>query len=65
MKTHKYSVTIEFESEIPVKLVDQGLVQFENALPYFLDPKSSRQKESVNNTFVYGSGKIKLKEIKK
>ena len=53
--THKYKITLEFESEVPVKKHPNDLTQFENALPYLVDG-------DINNAYVYGSGKFKLKK---
>lgn len=65
MKKHKYTLTIEFETDTPIKTVatqkDKDLIQFENGLPYFVEAK--RTGESVNDSFVYGSGKVKLKKV--
>ena len=58
-KTHRYLLTIEFECELPVKAVRNVLIQFENGLPYFVETS----KDSVNNSFVYGTGKAKLKKM--
>ena len=61
-KTHRYQMTIEFETEHPLKAVNNSLIQFENALPYFAEV--TKAKESLNNSFVYGSGKMKIKKLK-
>ena len=60
-KTHKYVLTIEFESEMAVVKGKDALVQFENGLTYFVEVPMG--KESINNTFVYGTGKTKLKKV--
>lgn len=57
---HKYEVTITFESSKPVRRVkksDQGLIQYENGLTYFTEG-------DINNTFVYGTGSIKLRKVR-
>ena len=61
-KTHKYVLTIEFESERVVHSVRNALVQFENGLGYFVEV-DERINDSINNTFVYGTGKTKLKKV--
>ena len=60
-KTHKYILTIEFESEKAVVKGKDALVQFENGLTYFVEVPFGV--ESINNTFVYGTGKTKLKKV--
>lgn len=60
-KTHKYVLTIEFESELAVVKGKDALVQFENGLTYFVEVPNGP--ESINNTFVYGTGKTKLKKV--
>ena len=60
-KKYKYELTVTFESEVPLKAVDSQLVQFENGLPYFADAKD--EGESLNDSFVYGSAKAKLKAV--
>jgi hypothetical protein len=58
-KTYKYKLTVEFESEVPVKLYPEKLgIQYENGLPYFVESRIDT--ESVNSSFIYGSGKRKL-----
>ena len=59
MKTHKYQLIIEFESERAVKAICSNLTQYENGLCYFVEIP----KVSINETFVYGTGKTKLKKI--
>ena len=61
-KLHKYVLTIEFESEQPVKKHADVRVQFENGLGYFVEGKDFHS-NSINNTFVYGTGKTKLKKV--
>lgn len=64
-KKHKYILTIEFESEKPVvKFSDKDGVQFENGLGYFVDTPAKRPFSSINTSFVYGSGKTKLRKAK-
>jgi hypothetical protein len=63
-KTHKYVLTIEFESEQPVKKHADALIQFENGLGYFVEGKDFHS-NSIDNTFVYGTGKTKLKKASK
>jgi hypothetical protein len=61
MKTHKYILTIEFESEHAVKKFADFHVQFENGLGYFVEcPKLT---ETINTSFVYGTGKTKLIKV--
>lgn len=64
-KKYKYKITITFESEAPMKEVKEELIQFENALEYFVEPKSKNPKKGINNTFIYGSGKIRFQAITK
>lgn len=52
-KNHSYQLTITFESTTPVTKFADALIQFENGIPYFT-------KGDINNSFVYGSGKVKL-----
>lgn len=61
-KTYKYKLVVEFESEKPLKMNDQELIQFENGLPYFADTKD--KSTTLNSTYVYGSGKMTFTEIK-
>lgn len=66
MAKKKYKLVIEFETETPVKPIvkasENTLVQFENAIPYFVETKNKNL--SVNESFVYGSGSFKLTEVK-
>jgi hypothetical protein len=57
-KTHKYELTIQFESEKAMRKHKDDLIQFENGLGYFLDGP-------INHTFRYGTGKTKLKKVSK
>jgi hypothetical protein len=59
-KPKKYQLVITFESKTPIKghsKADQGLLQYENGLGYFV-------KGDVNNSFVYGTGTAKLSKVK-
>lgn len=60
---HKYKLTIEFETDKPVKKHADALIQFENGLPYFVD--TSDKDDSINYTFEHGTGKARLKKIPK
>ena len=66
MAKKRYKLVIEFETESPVKPIvkssDSAMVQFENAIPYFVETKNKNV--SANESFVYGSGKFKLIELK-
>jgi hypothetical protein len=55
-KTYKYQVIVTFESLAPLSKVDSDLAQYENGLTYFTQG-------DVNNSFIYGSGNVKLKKI--
>jgi hypothetical protein len=59
MKTHKYILTIEFESDGPVTKHIDPLIQFENGLGYFVEGTQ----DSINNTFIYGTGNSKLVKV--
>lgn len=59
---NKYILTVKFETENLLNEIDPDLIQFENGLPYFVETKNKGR--SVNNSFVYGSGKIKLSLVK-
>lgn len=63
MKTHKYVLTIEFESERPIKATPSRLTQFENGLCYLVEPSTGAY--SIEETYVYGTGKSKLKKVVK
>lgn len=60
---HSYKLTIKFSSEKPVKKVEDYLIQFENGLPYFMEV--IQENDSINNTFIYGTGSAKLKKVKR
>ena len=60
---HKYQLVIEFESEKPVIKGKNALIQFENGLTYFVEVPNGP--DSINGTFIYGTGKTKLKKLKK
>ena len=55
-------MTIEFESEKPVIKGNDTFCPFEKGLPYFVGHSDA---DSLNNTFVYGTGKTKLKKVSK
>lgn len=63
-KTHKYQLVIEFESEKPVSKHADHMTQFENGLGYFVETPSHNL-DSINQTFVYGTGKARLKKVSK
>jgi predicted O-linked N-acetylglucosamine transferase (SPINDLY family) len=58
-KLHTYELTIRFSSEKAVDMIPSNLTQYENGLGYFVE----MSKDSINNTFVYGSGKTTLKKL--
>lgn len=62
MKKYKYQLIIDFESEEKIKKWSNDLIQYENGLIYFVDVL--KQPNSINNTFIYNSGKSKLKRTK-
>ena len=55
----KYKLTIEFETDQPVKKVANWAVQFENGLTYFVEGGN------INEGFVYGSGRTTLKKVRR
>ncbi len=59
---HKYQLIIEFESDKPVKIQPAYGIQYENALGHFV---FNNGYDSINSTFIYGTGKTKLKKLKK
>jgi RNA polymerase-interacting CarD/CdnL/TRCF family regulator len=62
IKTYKYQITVDFETTEPLKAYGQkDSVQFENGLPYFAE--ATKAGTSLNDSFVYGSGKIKMKKL--
>ena len=64
MKTHKYQLVIEFESEKPIMKHSNALVQFENGLGYFVETLfDGKNPSSINDSFVYGTGKTALKKL--
>jgi hypothetical protein len=57
---YKYELKIIFESNKPITKLDEKLgIQYENGLAYFV--KSS----TINESFIYGSGKRFLKLLRK
>lgn len=62
---HKYVLTIEFESEKAVTKHKDALIEYENGLGYFVDTPATPPFSSINETFVYGTGKTKLRKLKK
>lgn len=55
-KTHKYQLTITFESEKPLRVIDNGLIQFDNGLDHFVNGE-------MGSNFVPGTGIAKLKKL--
>ena len=60
-KKHKYVLTIEFESEKPVKKHADAQIQFDSALGHFVEVPGHSW--TIDGTFHYGSGKTKLKKV--
>ena len=61
---HKYQLMIEFESDKPIRKHNNNMIQFENGLTYFVETIRG-ENESINTSFQYGTGKTKLKKLKK
>ena len=59
MKTHKYQVILEFESQQPLTPIKKALIQCENVIDYLY----SSNKLTPNDHYVYGSEKITYKKL--
>lgn len=61
-KKYKYELTVQFETDQPVKQHDSRMIQYENLLEYAVH--DAKCKNDVGMLFQYGTGKLKLKKIK-